>query len=72
MCKAASYCEYLIAATHETGLRFAVTKGRWPDAKQEAAFGGARLDKLWIGSLILVLISLIGLTNILWNAFAHR
>ena len=31
-----------------------------------------KADKLWVGSLILVIVSLIGLTNILWTAFGHR
>jgi hypothetical protein len=42
-----------------------------PSGKRHSEVQG-KIDKLWIGSLILVLISLIGLTNILWNAFAHR
>ena len=31
-----------------------------------------KIDKLWVGSLILVIVSLIGLTNILWTAFGRR
>ena len=42
-----------------------------PSRKRHSEVPG-KIDKLWIGTLILVLISLIGLTNILWNAFAHR
>ena len=38
--------------------------------KAEAEVQG-KIDKLWVGSLILVLFSLIGLINILWNMMVH-
>ena len=42
-----------------------------PSGKRSLEVQG-KIDKLWIGSLILVVISLIGLTNILWNVAAHH
>ena len=39
---------------------------RKPDAEVQG-----KIDKLWVGSLILVLLSLIGLVNILWNMMVH-
>jgi hypothetical protein len=42
-----------------------------PSGKPHSEVQG-KIDKLWVGSLILVIRSLIGLTNILWTAFAHR
>jgi hypothetical protein len=41
-----------------------------PSGKPDSEVQG-KIDKLWVGSLILVLISLIGLMNILWNTFVH-
>ena len=72
--KRVSYREYLIAATQEVDLRFAVVEGggaQMPSGKRGSEVQG-KIDKLWIGSLILVVISLIGLTNILWNVAAHH
>jgi hypothetical protein len=42
-----------------------------PSGKPHSEVQG-KIDKLWVGSLILVLISIIGLANIVWNTFAHR
>ena len=42
-----------------------------PSGKPHSEVQG-KIDKLWVGSLILVIVSLIGLTNILWTAFGHR
>jgi hypothetical protein len=43
--KRVSYREYLIAATQEVDLRFAVVEGRCPNAQREAGFGGARQNR---------------------------
>jgi len=40
-----------------------------PSGKRTSVIRG-KLDLLWIGSLLLVIISLVGLTNILWIRFA--
>ena len=42
-----------------------------PSGKPHSEVQG-KTDKLWVGSLILVIVSLIGLTNILWTAFSHH
>jgi hypothetical protein len=42
-----------------------------PSGKPDSEVQG-KVDKLWVVSLILVLISLIGFMNMLWNALADR